>query len=217
VGQKTHPLGFRVGITLKHKTFWFSTFKKYSKLVKDDDQIREYFNLLINKASISDIIIHRDNRNKKIEIIIKTARPGILIGKKGEELEKLTINLKKKLPKEQQIRIKIKEIKNPYVNASLLGDFIVEQLEKRIKMKRVITLAMKRVGPTIPGIKIQVSGRLNGDEMARSEWVRKGRLPLHTLRANIDYVLKKAHTIHGILGIKVWLFKDEILNNYIKK
>ena len=212
MGQKTHPLGFRLGITQTHKSKWFSKFNDYSGLLQEDDQIRTYLKPFIKTASISDIKINRNCSGDQIEINIETARPGVIVGQKGLGIETIATNIKKHLPKDHQIRINILEIENADLNAALLGDYIAEQLQKRVAFRRAMRKAMQRAQiANVKGIKIQVSGRLNGAEMARSEWIRDGRLPLQTLRADIDYATKEANTIYGILGIKVWLFKNEIL------
>jgi len=212
VGQKTHPLGFRLGITQDHKSAWFTNLNQYANLLQEDDKIRSYLNPFMKNASISDIRINRNSRGDQIVLTIETARPGILVGQNGLGIETLSKNLKKILPKDRQIRINIVEVENADLNASLIADYVVEQLEKRIAFRRAIRKAMQRAQVAkASGIKIQVSGRLNGAEMARSEWVREGRVPLQTLRADIDYASKEAHTIYGILGIKVWLFRNEIL------
>jgi|TARA_B110000977_G_scaffold174668_1_gene228717 small subunit ribosomal protein S3 len=212
VGQKTHPLGFRLGITQKHKSAWFSNLNQYADLLKEDDMIRTYLNTLAKSASISNIYINRNSRGDQIELSIETARPGILVGQNGAGIQKLSATLKKILPVDKQIRINIIEVENADLNAALIADYVVEQLEQRIAFRRAIRKAIQRVqNANAKGIKIQVSGRLNGAEMARTEWNREGRVPLQTLRADIDYSAKEASTIYGILGIKVWLFKTEIL------
>jgi len=212
VGQKTHPLGFRLGITQKHKSAWFTNLNQYSELLKEDDQIRTYLKTLMKTASISNIYINRNSRGDQIELIIETARPGILVGQGGLGIETLSNAIKKFLPVNRQIRINIIEIENADLNASLVADYVVEQLEKRIAFRRAMRKAIQRVElAKASGIKIQVSGRLNGAEMARTEWNREGRVPLQTLRADIDYSAKEASTIYGLLGIKVWLIKNEIL------
>jgi|TARA_B100001142_G_C14293331_1_gene639834 small subunit ribosomal protein S3 len=212
VGQKTHPLGFRLGITQKHKSAWFTNLNQYSEFLKEDDKIRTYLNTLAKTASISNILINRNSRGDQIELSIETARPGILVGQSGSGIEKLSLAIKEFLPINRQIRINIIEIENPDLNASLIADYVVEQLEQRIAFRRAMRKAIQRVQKVnARGIKIQVSGRLNGAEMARTEWNREGRVPLQTLRADIDYSAKEASTIYGILGIKVWLFKSEIL------
>lgn len=212
MGQKTHPLGFRLGITQEHKSTWFSKLNQYSFFLKEDDKIRTYFKILMKTASISDIKINRNMSGDLIELTIKSAKPGIIVGKAGVGIEMLSKNLKKILPKNYRIRINILEIDNVDLNASLIADYITEQLEKRVAFKRALKQAVQRAQlAKVSGIKIQVSGRLNGAEMARREWVREGRVPLQTLRAKIDYSAKEASTIYGILGIKVWIFLNEKL------
>ena len=213
MGQKTHPLGFRLGITQQHKSIWYTKFNEYSNLLKEDDQIRTYINTLLSKeASISNIKINRNGLGNQIQLTVETGRPGVLVGENGLGLENLLKNLKKLLPNDRQISINIVEIETDNLNASLIGDLLVKQLEERVAFRRAMRDALQTVQNTnVKGIKIQVSGRLNGAEIARSEWIREGRVPLQTLRADIDYCNKEAHTIYGVLGIKVWLFKYEIL------
>ena len=213
MGQKTHPLGFRLGITQEHKSVWYAGFVNYAKILKEDDKVRTYFSTIATENSISNVKINRNGLNDQIQISIETGKPGILVGEKGVKLEALLTNLKKILPVERQITINIFEVENVDLNATLLADLVVDQLEKRIPFKRAIRKALQRDQKNrANGIKIQVSGRLNGAEIARSEWVREGRVPLQTLRADIDYATKEANTIYGVLGIKVWLFKNEILS-----
>ena len=213
MGQKTHPLGFRLGITQQHKSIWYTKFNEYANLLKEDDQIRTYINKLLSKeASISNIKINRNGLGNQIQLTIETGRPGVLVGENGLGLENLLKNLKKLLSNDRQISINIVEIETDNLNASLIGDLLVKQLEERVAFRRAMRDALQTVQNTnVKGIKIQVSGRLNGAEIARSEWIREGRVPLQTLRADIDYCNKEAHTIYGVLGIKVWLFKYEIL------
>lgn len=212
MGQKTHPLGFRLGVTQSHKSTWFTNLNNYRFLLEEDNKIRTYLLPFMKSASISDIKINRNSRGDQVELTIETARPGILVGQQGSGIETLSKNLKKVLQNNRQIRINIVEIENPDLNAALIADYVVEQLEKRIAFRRAIRKAMQRAQVAkASGIKIQVSGRLNGAEMARSEWIREGRVPLQTLRADIDYSTREANTIYGILGVKVWLFKNEIL------
>jgi small subunit ribosomal protein S3 len=212
MGQKTHPSGFRLGITKEHKSTWYANFNQYSNILKEDDQIRTYLNSITKANSISNVMIDRNGVNDQIKLKIESAKPGKLIGKVGKELETLLINIKKIVPPNREVTIIVSEVKRPEVNAALLGELVVEQLEKRVAFRRAIRDALQKAKDAkINGIKIQVSGRLNGAEMARSEWVREGRVPLQTLRADIDYATKEANTIYGILGIKVWLFKSEIL------
>nr|YP_010196610.1 ribosomal protein S3 [Gracilaria cervicornis]UAD84007.1 ribosomal protein S3 [Gracilaria cervicornis] len=213
MGQKTHPLGFRIGITQTHSSSWFSKMKSYAKLAQEDDQIRNSIGKQLNNASIT--LIHIDRKVDQIQVQIHTARPGIILGKMGSGIEDIRKNLEKTLKKRAQIRINLIEITDPDKEATLIAEFIVHQLEKRIAFRRVIRQAIQRSQKAKnQGIKIQVSGRLNGAEIARNEWVREGRVPLQTLRAHIDYSYKKAHTIYGILGIKVWLFKGEKILKY---
>jgi len=212
MGQKTHPLGFRLGITQEHKSTWFANFNQYANILKEDDKIRTYLNTIAKANSISNVRINRNSLNDQIQLNIETGKPGVLIGELGTGLENLLENLKKLLPFNRQLTINVFEVEQLDLNAALLGDLVVEQLEKRVAFRRAIREALQRAQrQNVNGIKIQVSGRLNGAEIARSEWIREGRVPLQTLRADIDYATREAHTIYGVLGIKVWLFKNEIL------
>lgn len=212
MGQKTHPLGFRLGIIQEHKSTWYADFNKYASLLKEDDQIRTYFDKISKAASLANIKINRNGLSDQIHLIIETGRPGILVGQDGLGIENLLTNVKKFLPKNRQITINIVEVEKVNLNASLIAELVVKQLEERVAFRRAIREAMQiALEDNVSGIKIQVSGRLNGAEIARSEWIREGRVPLQTLRADIDYSAKEANTIYGVLGIKVWLFKNEIL------
>ena len=212
MGQKTHPLGFRLGITQEHKSTWYANFNQYADILKEDDKIRTYIETIAKENNISTVKINRNGLNDQIQLNIVTGKPGILVGESGKGLENLLNNVKKILPSDRQLAINIFEVERVDLDASLLGDLIVEQLEKRIAFRRAIREALQRSQKqNVGGIKIQVSGRLNGAEIARSEWVREGRVPLQTLRADIDYATKEANTIYGVLGIKIWLFKSEIL------
>ena len=212
MGQKTHPLGFRLGITQQHRAAWYSNFNQYASLLEEDDQIRTYIGKLAKAVSISNIVINRNGLGNQIQLNIETGRPGALVGENGVGIENLLNNLKKLLPNNRQITINIIEIEKVNLNASLIGDLVVKQLEERVAFRRAMREALKAAQEdNVSGIKIQVSGRLNGAEIARSEWTREGRVPLQTLRADIDYTAKEANTIYGVLGIKVWLFKNEIL------
>jgi small subunit ribosomal protein S3 len=212
VGQKTHPLGFRLGITQEHKSSWYSKLNNYSDLLEEDDKIRTHLDKLTKSASISNIQINRNGLNDQIELNIETGRPGALVGNNGLGIETLLTNVKNILPKDRQVIINILEVEKVNLNASLIGDLVVKQLEDRVVFRRAIREAMQCAQEdNVSGIKIQVSGRLNGAEIARSEWIREGRVPLQTLRADIDYATKEANTIYGVLGVKVWLFKNEIL------
>ena len=212
MGQKTHPLGFRLGITQEHRSSWYANFDQYANLLQEDDQIRTYLNKLSRTASISNIQINRNGLNDQIQINIETGRPGVLVGENGSGIKALLSNIKKLLPENRQLTINIVEVEKVNLNASLIADLVVEQLEDRVAFRRAIRKALQSaLDDNVNGIKIQVSGRLNGAEIARSEWIREGRVPLQTLRADIDYATKEARTIYGILGVKVWLFKNEIL------
>jgi small subunit ribosomal protein S3 len=212
VGQKTHPLGFRLGITQEHKSSWYSKLNNYSELIEEDDKIRTHLEKLTKSASISNIQINRNGLNDQIELNIETGRPGALVGNNGLGIETLLTNIKKILPNDRQVTINILEVEKVNLNASLIGDLVVKQLEDRVVFRRAIREAMQCAQEdNVSGIKVQVSGRLNGAEIARSEWIREGRVPLQTLRADIDYATKEANTIYGVLGVKVWLFKNEIL------
>jgi small subunit ribosomal protein S3 len=212
LGQKIHPLGFRLTTTQKHRSIWFSKFDNYPELIAEDAAIRTFLDQRTRDAGISKIEIKRNSNGNKINVTIYSARPGILVGNSGNELTNIYNQLQKRIANKRSITININEIVNPDSEAMLIGDFIVEQLEKRIAFRRAVRKAISRAqAANVPGIKVQVSGRLNGAEMARTEWIREGRVPLQTLRADIDYAEKRANTIYGVLGIKVWLFKSEVL------
>lgn len=209
MGQKTHPLGFRLGIIKQHKSNWFTKLNKYSILLNQDYQIRSCFNNLLKLASITNISIIRNKFNSEILLNIETARPSFLFGIKNLNFSILLKKIQKITSKNTKIIFNIIEIKDVDINASLLNDYIVELLEKRTPFRRAVKKALERAKfAKVKGIKIQVSGRLNGAEMARTEWIRHGRVPLQTISANIDYSSKEAKTIYGLLGIKIWLFKD---------
>ena len=211
MGQKTHPLGFRLGITQEHKSKWYANFNQYANILEEDDKIRTYINTISQANSISNVQINRNGLNDQIQLNIETGKPGILVGDMGAGLENLLNNIKKILPESRQLTINVFEVEKVDLNASLLADLVAEQLEKRIAFRRAIREALQRAQKqNVKGIKIQVSGRLNGAEIARSEWVREGRVPLQTLRADIDYATQEANTIYGVLGIKVWLCKGDI-------
>ena len=213
MGQKTHPLGFRLGITQEHKSTWYADLNRYASILEEADKIRTYIDTIAKTNSISNVKICRNGLNDQIQLNIETGKPGILVGDLGTGLENLLNNIKKILPAERQLTINVFEVEKVDLDATLLADLVAEQLEKRIAFRRAIREALQRAQKqNVNGIKIQVSGRLNGAEMARSEWIREGRVPLQTLRADIDYATKEANTIYGVLGIKVWLFKSEILS-----
>ena len=213
MGQKTHPLGFRLGIVQDHKSVWYADFNQYAMILEEDDKIRTYINTISKANHISNVKIYRNGLKDQIQLTIETGKPGILVGDLGNGLKRLLTNLKKLLPDNRQLTIKVFEVEKVDLEAKLLADLVAEQLEKRIAFRRAIRTALQRAQKqNVNGIKIQVSGRLNGAEIARSEWIREGRVPLQTLRADIDYATTEANTIYGVLGIKVWLFKSEILS-----
>ncbi len=213
MGQKTHPLGFRLGITQDHKSTWYANLNQYADVLKEDDQIRTYVDTISKLNSIANIKINRNGLNDQIQLNIETGKPGILVGDRGSGLENILNRIKKILPSNRQVTINVLEIEKVDLNATLLANLVAEQLEKRIAFRRAIREALQRAQKQkVNGIKIQVSGRLNGAEIARSEWIREGRVPLQTLRADIDYATSEANTIYGVLGIKVWLFRSEILS-----
>jgi small subunit ribosomal protein S3 len=213
MGQKTHPLGFRLGIVQEHQSVWYANFNQYASILEEDDKIRTYINKISRANYISKVKIYRNVLKDHIQLTIETGKPGILVDDMGNGLKNLLKNLKKLLPAGRQLTIKVAEIEFVDLEAKLLADLVAEQLEKRIAFRRATRTVLQRAQrQNVNGIKIQVSGRLNGAEMARSEWVREGRVPLQTLRADIDYATTEANTIYGVLGIKIWLFKSEILS-----
>ena len=223
MGQKTHPLGFRLGIVQEHQSVWYANLNQYASILEEDDKIRTYINTIARVNSISKVQIRRNISKNQVKLIIETGKPGILVGEGGNGFKKLLKDLKKLLPSGQDLIVKISEIKLELVNrdAKLLANLVAEQLESRVAFRKATRTALEfaqsqyinnvKISP-LNGIKIQVSGRLNGAEIARSEWVREGRVPLQTLRADIDYATTEANTIYGVLGIKIWLFKSEILS-----
>jgi small subunit ribosomal protein S3 len=208
LGHKVHPYGFRLGYNKNWKSRWFSD-KKYAEYVFEDSKLRKYVKDKLYHAGISKIEIER--AADKVRLILFTARPGIVIGRKGVEIEKLRGELKGKFGRE--FVIEVNEIRRPETDAQLVAESIAQQLERRVAFRRAIkkTLGMaQKFGAQ--GIKVQCGGRLGGAEIARSEWAREGRVPLHTLRADIDYGVAVARTTYGVIGIKVWVFKGEILS-----
>ena len=209
MGQKTHPLGFRLGITQQHRSSWFEVKENYPSILEEDYKIRNHIESTLSSAGVSKIEIHR--KSDQIELTIHTSRPGIIVGRSGAGIEKLKEELSKKLHKPTQLRINVSELARADSDASLIAEFIAQQLEKRVAFRRATRQAIQKAQRlNVQGIKVQVSGRLNGAEIARSEWVREGRVPLQTIRADIDYATKRAQTTYGVLGIKVWVFNGEI-------
>ena len=206
MGQKTNPIGNRLGIIRGWDSNWYGG-RNYGDKIAEDDKIRKYVHARLSKASVSNVIIERTL--KIITITITTARPGIIIGKAGQEVDKLKEELRKITAKEVQINIF--EIKRPELDAQLVGASVARQIESRISYRRAIKMAIAAaIRMNAEGIKIQISGRLNGAEMARSETYKEGRIPLSTFRADIDYELVEAHTTYGRLGVKVWIMKGEV-------
>ena len=210
--QKVHPIGIRLGIVKDWTSTWYADSKHYADYLNDDLRVRAFLKKKLSQASVSRIQIERPARNARITI--HTARPGIVIGKKGEDIEALRkeVAVMMKVPA-GMVHINIEEIRKPELDATLVAESVAQQLERRIMfrraMKRAVTNAMRLGGL---GIKIKVGGRLGGAEIARNEWYREGRVPLHTLRADIDYGVAEAHTPSGVIGIKVWIFKGEVFN-----
>ena len=211
MGQKIHPIGFRLGITKEHASCWYADSKQYPAQLEEDHVIRQFIEKTLNNAGISDIKIAR--KADQIDLEVYTARPGVVVGRGGTGIESLRAGLQKKLKDNtRQIRINVIEVARVDAEAALIAEYITQQLERRVSFRRVVRQTIQRAQRAgVEGIKIQVSGRLNGAEIARTEWTREGRVPLHTLRANIDYAYKTAQTTYGILGIKVWVFKGEII------
>ena len=209
MGQKVHPTGIRLGIVKKHSSVWFAEGRAYAENLLVDLQIRDFVKKHLANASVSKVDIERPAQTAKITIY--TARPGIVIGKKGEDVEALRRILTEKMG--IPVQINIEEIRKPDLDAQLVADSVAQQLQRRVMfrraMKRAVQNAMRQGAE---GIKVQGGGRLGGVEIARSEWYREGRVPLHTLRADIDYATSEATTTYGIIGVKVWIFKGEILD-----
>lgn len=209
MGQKVRPSGFRVGITRNWDSIWFSNSKNFASFINQDVKIREVISSTMKAAGISKIEIERFA--KKVVVNINASRPGVVIGKKGEDIEKLKVRLEKLVGME--VRLNIVEIKKPEVDALLVAESIASQLEKRVNFRRAVKKAMQgamKFGAK--GIRVNCAGRLGGADIARTEWYRNGRVPLHNLRANIDYALAEANTTYGIIGVKVWIFKGEVYN-----
>ena len=213
MGQKVNPIGLRLGINRNWESRWFPDYNKMPDRVAEDYKIRNFLKKELYYAGVSNIIIERTA--KKLRVTLVAARPGIIIGKKGADIEKLKQKLQKLVGKE--VYINIKEEKRPQASAQLAAENVATQLERRVAfrraMKKVIQAAQKA---GVKGIKVQVAGRLGGAEMARTEWYLEGRVPLHTLRAKIDYGYAEAHTTYGVIGVKVWIFKGEVLQKGIR-
>jgi len=212
MGQKVNPIGIRLGITRDWTSKWYASKKQFPLLVHTDFRVREFLKKKLADASVSRILIER--AAKKVNITIQTARPGIVIGKKGEDIEKLRAETAKLLGMAMlDVRLNISEIRKPELDAQLVAESIAQQIEKRVMFRRAMKRAvMSTMRSGALGIKVRMSGRLNGSEIARTEWYREGRVPLHTFRADIDYGLAEARTTYGVIGIKVWIFKGEVFD-----
>ena len=212
MGHKIHPNGLRLGITQEHRSRWYASSKTYPLLLQEDDKIRVFIQTKYGAAGISDVLIAP--KADQLEVELKSARPGVIVGRQGSGIEELRSGIQKTIgDRSRQVRINVVEIERVDADAHLLAEYIAQQLEKRVAFRRTIRMAVQRAQRAgVLGLKIQVGGRLNGAEIARSEWTREGRVPLHTLRAEIDYANKTANTTYGVLGIKVWVFKGEVLS-----
>lgn len=209
MGQKVHPIGMRLGIIKDWSSIWYADTKDYSKFLLADMRVRDYLKKKLANASVSRIQIERPANNARV--IIHTARPGIVIGKKGEDIDRLRLKVSQMLG--VPTLVSVEEIRKPELDAYLVAESVAQQIERRIMFRRAMKRAVAnsmRLGAL--GIKIHVSGRLNGAEIARSEWYREGRVPLHTLRADIDYGLAESNTTYGVIGVKVWIFKGEVFD-----
>jgi small subunit ribosomal protein S3 len=210
MGQKANPIGMRLGINRTWDSRWFASRQEYGKLLREDITMREILNKKLKQAGISRIVIERPH--KKCRVTIHTARPGVVIGKKGADIERLRRDLAKLT--QSEVHLNIVEVRKPEIDAKLVAENIAQQLERRVAFRRAMKRAMQsamRLGAE--GIRINCGGRLGGAEIARMEWYREGRVPLHTLRADIDYGTAQAHTAYGVCGVKVWIFKGEILEH----
>ena len=208
MGQKIHPTGFRLAVSRNWASRWYAGNKDFAGKLAEDLQVREFLKKRLKNASVGRVLIERPAKNARITIY--SARPGVAIGKKGEDIERLKVELTKMLG--VPVHVNIEEIRKPEVDAQLIADSITQQLEKRIMFRRAMKRAMQnamRLGAQ--GIKIMSAGRLNGAEIARTEWYREGRVPLHTLRADVDYGTSEAQTTYGIIGVKVWVYKGDTL------
>jgi small subunit ribosomal protein S3 len=208
MGQKVHPIGIRLGIVKEHNSLWYASPKNYPDYLVTDIQVRDYLFQRLKSASVSRIKIERPSDN--VHITIFTARPGIVIGKKGDDVEKLRRDVAARMG--LPVHINIEEIRKPDLDARLVADNIAGQLERRVMFRRAMKRAVQNtLKAGAEGIRVQVSGRLGGAEIARTEWYREGRVPLHTLRADVDYASVRAETTYGTIGVKVWIFRGEIL------
>ncbi|WP_343189036.1 30S ribosomal protein S3 [Buchnera aphidicola (Chaitoregma tattakana)] len=208
MGQKVNPNGMRLGIIKHWNSIWFANKKNFAKNLQNDFKVREFIFKKLIRASVSKVVIERPSKSVKITIF--TSRPGIVIGKKGEDIEKIRLKIVDLI--KTPVQINISEVKKPELDAKLVANNISLQLERRVMFRRVMKRSVQNaMRQGAKGIKVEISGRLGGAEIARREWYREGRVPLHTLRADIEYSASEAHTTYGIIGVKVWIFKGEIL------
>ena len=212
MGQKVNPVGIRLGITRDWTSRWFANTRNYPAYILQDWQVRDFLKKKLSEASVSRIHIERAAR--RANITINTARPGVVIGKKGEDIERLRGEVAKMMGMGvQDVRLNISEIRKPELDAQLVAEGIAQQIERRVMFRRAMKRAvMNTMRSGALGVKVRVSGRLNGSEIARTEWSREGRIPLHTFRAEIDYGLAEARTTYGVIGVKVWVFKGEVFD-----
>src|SRR2546429_3751469 len=209
MGQKINPVGFRLAVNKNWSSRWYANTKNFAPMLAEDIKVRDFLKRKLAHASVGRVLIERPAKDARITIF--SARPGVVIGKKGEEIEALKAELRR-IMGVQQVHVNIEEIRKPEIDAQLIADSIAQQLEKRIMFRRAMKRAMQnamRLGAQ--GIKIMSAGRLNGIEIARTEWYREGRVPLHTLRAEIDYGFSEAKTTYGVIGIKCWVYKGEVV------
>jgi len=210
MGQKVHPTGIRLGIVKEHNSLWYADRKNYAKNLIDDLNAREYVHKRLENASVSRVVIERLAQTARLTV--HTARPGIVIGKKGEDVDRLRKDLSNRMG--VPVQINIEEVRKPDLDAKLVAQSVAQQLQRRVMFRRAMKRAVQNaMRGGAEGVKVQLAGRLGGAEIARTEWYREGRVPLHTLRADIDYATHEALTTYGIIGVKVWIFKGEVLGS----
>ena len=213
MGQKVHPTGFRLGVVKKHNANWYAKGKTFKENLIEDLKVRDFLKNKLRFSSVSKVEIDRSAQN--FTVSIHTSRPGIIIGKKGEEIE----NIKKSIEKivNRPVQVQIKEVRKPDLDATILAEGIAQQLERRVQFRRAMKRAVQSaLRQGAKGVRTEVSGRLGGAEIARTEWYREGRVPLHTLRADVDYGTAEAATTYGIIGVKVWVYRGEIMEDPFK-
>jgi len=209
MGKKVNPFLYRLGVIRDWKSKWFSA-KKYSQYLRNDVEVREFLKKKLLKAAIEDIVIERSSNS--VIVNVYSARPGIIIGRGGTEVEELRQEIAKRIKEKTEVKVNIIEVRNPEASAKLVAQTIAEQIERRIPFRRTIKKAIERTmqNRQVKGVKVAIAGRLDGAEMARTEWLSEGKIPLQTLRADIDFAKCNAHTTYGVVGIKVWIYKGEV-------